>query len=492
MTIDQSSADPPRSPALRAGVAPRSGTVFRAGAATGTRGSAAPGTRARPSFVKPLAALDTGTPCAMRRRSMLLGGAGLAIAGALAACGPSDGGGAAAGAAPATGPAPGSAASGATAVSAVTTAAAAPEYHEASASSTALSAGSWSGAIGDKTMTLSGAHIVDGIEATIDGGTFESTSADEAVFLVVGGGSLTITNARINKSGDASTDGRHGVDDSYNFYGLNSAVVVVGEGSTATVRQTTLTTSSSGSNAVVATGSATATVTGCAISTAGESSRGLHATYAGVINGSDLTIETRGAHCAAVATDRGSGTVAVDGANTFTTSGDGSPCIYSTGEITVSGLTGTANGAQAVVVEGKNHATVTDSTLVTASQTGGVMLYQSMSGDAADSDATKEVSTLVMTGVSLTCTQAVPTLYVTNTSSQATLTQCTLQTPGGLATADEDRWGKTGSNGGELVLTLDATSSDGAITAGSTSSITVTTANGGAATGAVSGSVTVS
>ena len=298
MTIDQSSADPPRSPALRAGVAPRSGTVSRAGAATGTRGSAAPGARARPSSVKPLAALDTGTPCAMRRRSMLLGGAGLAIAGALAACGPSDGGGAAAGAAPATGPAPGSAASGATAVSAVTTAAAAPEYHEASASSTALSAGSWSGAIGDKTMTLSGAHIVDGIEATIDGGTFESTSADEAVFLVVGGGSLTITNARINKSGDASTDGRHGVDDSYNFYGLNSAVVVVGEGSTATVRQTTLTTSSSGSNAVVATGSATATVTGCAISTTGESSRGLHATYAGVINGSDLTIETRGGRTA--------------------------------------------------------------------------------------------------------------------------------------------------------------------------------------------------
>ena len=485
MTIDQSSADPPRSPALRAGVASRSGTVSRAGAATGTRGSAVPGTRARPSSVKPLAALDTGTPCAMRRRSMLLGGAGLAIAGALAACGPSGGGGAAAGAAPATGPAPGSAASGATA-------AAAPEYHEASASSTALSAGSWSGAIGDKTMTLSGAHIVDGIEATIDGGTFESTSADEAVFLVVGGGSLTITNARINKSGDASTDGQHGVDDSYNFYGLNSAVVVVGEGSTATVRQTALTTNSSGSNAVVATGSATATVTGCAISTTGESSRGLHATYAGVINGSDLTIETRGAHCAAVATDRGSGTVAVDGANTFTTSGDGSPCIYSTGEITVSGLTGTANGAQAVVVEGKNHATVTDSTLVTASQTGGVMLYQSMSGDAADSDAAKEVSTLVMTGVSLTCTQAVPILYVTNTSSQATLTQCTLQTPGGLATADEDRWGKTGSNGGELALTLDATSSDGAIAAGSTSSITVTTANGGAATGAVSGSVTVS
>ena len=38
--------------------------------------------------------------------------------------------------------------------------------------------------------------------------------------------------------------------------------------------------------------------------------------------------------------------------------GDGSPCLYSTGQITVSGLTGQANGAQAIVVEGKNHATV--------------------------------------------------------------------------------------------------------------------------------------
>ena len=230
-----------------------------------------------------------------------------------------------------------------------------------------------------------------------------------------------------------------------------------------------------------------------AVATTGESSRGLHATYAGVITGSDLAIETQGAHCAAVATDRGSGTVTVDGTNTFTTNGDGSPCLYSTGQITVSGLTGQANASQAVVVEGKNHATVSDSTLTSASTKGGVMLYQSMSGDAADADAATEVSTLVMTRVGLTCTQAVPILYVTNTSSQATLTRCTLTTTGGLATAGEDRWGTAGSNGGVLALTMDATTSDGAVTAGSaSSSIAVVTANGGAATGSTSGSVTVS
>ncbi|VEI18079.1 hypothetical protein [Actinomyces viscosus] len=430
---------------------------------------------------------DPGVSFAMRRRSLLMAGFGLGTAGLIAACSTSEAASAAGSSAATAGSTAGSASAGSSRASA------SPEYHEASASNTSLSAGTWSGTIGDKQMTLSGAYLVDGTTATIDGGTFESTTSDQAVFLVVNGGRLTVTNAKIAKTGDATSSGQHGVDDSYNFYGLNSAVVVVGEGSSATVTETTMTTDASGANAVVATGGASATVTACAIATTGESSRGLHATYAGVINGSDLTIETQGAHCAAVATDRGSGTVTVEGANTFTTNGDGSPCLYSTGQITVSGLTGQANASQAVVVEGKNHATVSDSTLTSASTKGGVMLYQSMSGDAADADAATEVSTLAMTRVSLTCTQAVPILYVTNTSSQATLTACTLTTTGGLATAGEDRWGTSGSNGGTLALTMDATTSDGAITAGSTSSsITVTTVNGGAANGPPSGSVTVS
>ena len=428
---------------------------------------------------------DCGAPFALRRRSLLVAGLGLATAGALVSCGSS-------GASGTTASSGRDSSTGSPAAASADASAAGPQYHEASASNTLLSPGSWTGTIGDKEVTLSGAFLVDGVTATIDGGTFESTAADQTVFLVVGGGSLSITNARISKSGDASTDGEHGVDDSYSFYGLNSAVVVVGEGSTAAVDETAVTTGASGANAVLATGGAAATVTGCTITTTGESSRGLHATYAGVINGSDLTIETRGAHCAAVATDRGSGTVTVDGTNTFTTEGDGSPCLYSTGRITVSGLTGAAGAAQAIVVEGKNHATVTDSTLTSASDRGGVMLYQSMSGDAADSDAAAEVSTLALTDVSLTCTRQAPAVYVTNTSSQVTLTRCELTAPGGLATADEDRWGTSGSNGGTLALTMDATSSEGAITAGSSSSITVTSADGGAATGTTSGSVTVS
>ena len=67
-----------------------------------------------------------------------------------------------------------------------------------------------------------------------------------------------------------------------------------------------------------------------------------------------------------------------------------SPLIYSTGTITAKGCTGTASGAQMVVVEGKNTAIVQDSFTLKCSGVGnrnnvdncGIFLYQSMSGDA--------------------------------------------------------------------------------------------------------------
>ncbi|WP_220475009.1 hypothetical protein [Actinomyces sp. 2119] len=423
------------------------------------------------------------------RRSFLAAGVGLGLIAGVAACQGSTGAPGRSAAPVLSAPATADGTTGTTSAGAPS--ATGPEYHEPAADNTALSAGSWSGTVGDRTVDLAGAYVVDGTQATIDGGTWESTEPDQAVFLVVNGGSLTLTNAAVTKSGDATSSNDRGVDDAYSFYGLNSAVVVVGEDSSATVAETTIKTTSSGSNAVVATDSAQVSVTACAITTTGESARGLHATYQGTITGSDLTIDTTGAHCAAVATDRGNGTVTVEGTNTFTTAGDGSPLIYSTGAITVSGLTGQATGAQAVVVEGRNQATVSGSTLTTGSTRAGVMLYQSMSGDAADADAATEVSALEMSDVELTCTQDVPVLYVTNTTAEATLTSCTLSTPGGLATAEEDRWGQSGSNGGTLTLTLDDTVSDGALTAGDTSSITVTVTNGGQATGTTSGEVSV-
>ncbi len=68
-----------------------------------------------------------------------------------------------------------------------------------------MSASTWSGTVGDKRVALFGTYLVDGTTATIDGGTFESVTSDRAVFLVVNGGQLTITNVKISKTGNATT-----------------------------------------------------------------------------------------------------------------------------------------------------------------------------------------------------------------------------------------------------------------------------------------------
>ncbi|WP_245988273.1 right-handed parallel beta-helix repeat-containing protein [[Pseudopropionibacterium] massiliense] len=354
----------------------------------------------------------------------------------------------------------------------------------AAGTNTELTSGQVSVTIDGKSATLSGAYVVDGVDAVIDGGTYSSTTADQAVFLVVNGGSLTIRNAEITKSGDTSNE------EQSNFYGFNSAVLVAGEGSSATVENTTITTQSSGSNGVVATGGATATVRQTTIETHANSSRGLHATYKGTITGENVAIHTRGAHSATLATDRGNGTVTVTGTNELNTEGDGSPLLYSTGQISASGVTGEAKDSEVVVVEGKNSATLTDST-VTSSGKKAVMLYQSFSGDAHDKDATATRSTFTMTNTKLTANGTDAVLYATNTTTSATLTNVEITSSASVGVkADEDRWGKSGSNGATLHLVLDGTTITGGATAGSSSAITIASTNGGKVEGEVSGSVT--
>lgn len=355
-----------------------------------------------------------------------------------------------------------------------------------SVETTALEAGSHTVSIGGTQVSYLAAYLVDGIDAVIDGGTYQSTTGDEVVFLVVNGGSLTITNAIVEKSGDAAS-----TSDDYSFYGMNSAIVVVGEGSSVSIDGTAITTDSEGSNAVVAVDGGVASVTETSITTTGNSSRGLHATYGGTITGADLTIDTAGAHCAAVATDRGGGTVTVTGTNTFQTAGEGSPLVYSTGDITVSGVTGSSEISEVVVVEGKNTATITDSN-VTASGDHAVMVYQSMSGDAADSDASSSVGAVMLENSTITFTQSDAVFYFTNTTAELTLAEVTLDTTSSLfASAQEDRWGNTGSNGASVSITISASSFTGDIEAAASSSIDVTTTDGASISGSTSGSVTV-
>ncbi|MGX8688507.1 MAG: hypothetical protein ACSW8K_11990, partial [bacterium] len=90
----------------------------------------------------------------------------------------------------------------------------------------------------------------------------------------------------------------------------------------------------------------------------------------------------------------------------YTTSGTGSPVIYSTADITVSDAYLESTASQGVVVEGKNSVTLKDVTLAADNNTKNsdksdtyqaVMIYQSMSGDADTG-----TSSFTMEGGSLT------------------------------------------------------------------------------------------
>ncbi|MCR5379502.1 MAG: hypothetical protein K6G44_00850, partial [Lentisphaeria bacterium] len=333
----------------------------------------------------------------------------------------------------------------------------------------AYTGGTVSATIGNSSNSYTATLLVNGTTESYSGLTLSATGSDSNVVTVVNGGNLTLTNCTINKSGSG------GDDDKYNFYGLNSAVVAIGSGSTITLVNCTITcaSTSKGANAVFASDEAEITVTGLTVTTSANSSRGLHATYDGVITATDVSITTAGEHCAAIATDRGGGTVTVLSSattgqtNTLTTNGSDSPCIYSTGAISVTGATGTATKSEAVVVEGKNSVAVDrcvlSGTPSRSSRVGCIMLYQSTSGDAADGDAASDKSTLTASDTSFTLgsTSAVPFIYVVNTTASVTLTDCAATFSGSdyFAYGQVDPNGQWGTGGGNAAITLSGSAS---------------------------------
>jgi hypothetical protein len=169
-------------------------------------------------------------------------------------------------------------------------------------------------------------------------------------------------------------------------------------------------------------------------------------------------VSTAGASGAAIATDRGGGTIKVIG-GTYRTSGQSSPGLYSTGAITVTGATIEAPGAEAAVVEGSNSIRVSDSSL-TGSVNRGVMIYQSFSGDARGTDGV-----FTQTGGSLTALRG-PLFFVTNTTATINLAGVKLaDSSGTLLDAAAASWGTSGSNGGQVTVNAKAQTLTGSVVA---------------------------
>lgn len=290
---------------------------------------------------------------------------------------------------------------------------------------------------------------------TLSNETYSSSKSDESVILATNGGVLTLNQIIVSKQGDTTNT------ENSEFYGINAAILAKSN-STVNINESEINSNSKGSNAVFATGeNAKIYVKDTIINTSSDSSRGLDATYGGYIEADNVTITTQGGSSATLATDRGEGTVIASNSK-LSTNGSGSPVIYSTGDITLESSEGEASNSQMIVIEGKNSATVSDVTL-NASGKGnrndadncGIMIYQSMSGDAGEGTGTlTAIDSYLKIQSDSKYYSSAPFFFITNTTAIINLKNNTLEYGSNLLlkVAATNEWGNSGNNGGNVTL----------------------------------------
>ncbi len=339
------------------------------------------------------------------------------------------------------------------------------------------------GSSGSASVTYDGATTITE-SSTQSGQTYASTTANQNALLATGGTS-TITDPAVTKSGSPSTRS-----DDYDFYGTNAAVIAT-NGATLNISGGSVTTDASYANAVYAYGTGTINISGTTIKTSSNNSGGIMVTGGGTLNASDLTVSTSGNSAAAIRSDRGGGTLTVTGGK-YTTSGTGSPVIYSTADITVKNAELTATTSEGVVVEGGNSVTLIGTTMTADNnKTNGksttyksIFLYQSMSGDATNGGGsfTATGSTIINNNGDV--------FFVTNNSASITLKNNIIvnnDASGALLRAQTGAWGTSGSNGGHVTLTLDNQTVSGDIYIDNISTLTLVLKNGSHFTGTING-----
>ena len=312
------------------------------------------------------------------------------------------------------------------------------------------------------TYTLS-----DGSTVTKTGETISSETQYYNVVQVTKG-SLTLDGCTLTKTGDGTSG------DNSSFYGTNSAVYASGSEAVINMTGGTITTSSQGANAIFATNGATINVSGVTIDNSQSVSRGMHATFGGIINAQDVNITTRKATSSTVATDRGGGTVTVNG-GTLTAKGDKSAVLYSTGIITANSVTGLSEQGPMATVEGSNYVYINDSEMTSSSSKRGILLHQSGSGDAEGKTPVCEISRSTLT----TTDSSAPLCYVVNSTATLTLTDVTLNVASShLMSVPTDSKG-SGSTG-TLVLktTKDSWTYQGTVSASSDNKVAVEVGQG--------------
>ena len=293
-------------------------------------------------------------------------------------------------------------------------------------------------------------------DETVSDTSLESTETNENAALVSNGAEVTFNNDAISRTSSDSQGG-----DNYSFYGVGAAVLATD--GTAYVKDSTITTDSKGGAGLFAYGDGTVYAADTDISTQQDTSGGIHAAGGGKLYAWDLSVETNGESSAAIRSDRGGGTMVVDD-GTYTSNGVGSPAVYCTADITVNNAELTANGSEAVCIEGLNSLRLYNSNLTgnmsdddQNDTTWTVILYQSMSGDSEVGNSTFQMDGGTITSkngglfytTNTECTIALKDVDITYNDDSEFFLQCT-------GNNNQRGWGQSGSNGSDCNFTADS------------------------------------
>lgn len=293
-------------------------------------------------------------------------------------------------------------------------------------------------------------------DETVSDTTLESTGTDENAALVSNGAEVTLSNDAISRTSSDSQGG-----DNSSFYGVGAAVLDTD--GTAYVKGSTVTTDSKGGAGLFAYGDGTVYVADTDITTQQDTSGGIHAAGGGKLYAWDLNVETNGESSAAIRSDRGGGTMVVDG-GTYTSNGGGSPAVYCTADIAVNNAELTANGSEAVCIEGLNSLRLYNSNLTgnmsdddQNDTTWTVILYQSMSGDSEVGNSIFQMDGGTITSkngglfytTNTECTIALKDVDITYNDDSEFFLQCT-------GNNNQRGWGQSGANGSDCNFTADS------------------------------------
>ena len=293
-------------------------------------------------------------------------------------------------------------------------------------------------------------------DETVSDTSLESTGTDENAALVSNGAEVTFSNDAISRTSSDSQGG-----DNSSFYGVGAAVLATD--GTAYVKDSTVTTDSKGGAGLFAYGDGTVYVADTDITTQQDTSGGIHAAGGGKLYAWDLNVETNGESSAAIRSDRGGGTMVVDG-GTYTSNGVGSPAVYCTADIAVNNAELTANGSEAVCIEGLNSLRLYNSNLTgnmsddeQNDTTWTVILYQSMSGDSEVGNSTFQMDGGTITSkngglfytTNTECTITLKDVDITYNDDNEFFLQCT-------GNNNQRGWGQSGANGSDCNFTADS------------------------------------